>query len=261
MQIKLAASDYDGTLYQADEIRLENIAGVRAWRVKGNKFGVITGRDYGMLVPQLQSFGIEFDFAVCNNGAIIFDEKGSVLWQKCIPVPLLQAIAQEPCTQSSLHFAFSAAQRTYICHEREGSWIGREAKKWKFPLQKIQEDGISSLQDIQQFSLGFETAEESQAVSEVLNREFGEAVHAYPNRGSLDITPAGESKRQGIEELIDLMKWENPEIFVIGDETNDLPMIEAFHGFTVDSAREVIKARARASFASVGAMLMNFLQA
>ena len=41
----------------------------------------------------------------------------------------------------------------------------------------------------------------------------------------------------------------------------DLPMIEAFHGFTVDAAREVIKARVRASFASVGAMLMNFLQA
>ncbi len=51
------------------------------------------------------------------------------------------------------------------------------------------------------------------------------------------------------------MGWKNPEIYAIGDEINDLPMIEAFNGFTVDTARDAIKTKARKSYAGVGAML------
>ena len=51
------------------------------------------------------------------------------------------------------------------------------------------------------------------------------------------------------------MGWEGAEIFAIGDEINDLPMIEAFNGFTVDTAREEIKQKARCAYTSVGAML------
>ena len=53
------------------------------------------------------------------------------------------------------------------------------------------------------------------------------------------------------------MAWETPEVFSIGDEINDLPMIEAFDGFTVDTARDEIKAKARQAYASVGAMLLD----
>ena len=46
-----------------------------------------------------------------------------------------------------------------------------------------------------------------------------------------------------------------PEVFSIGDEINDLPMIEAFNGFTVDTAREAIQAKARKVYQGVGMML------
>ena len=46
------------------------------------------------------------------------------------------------------------------------------------------------------------------------------------------------------------MGWQGAEIFAIGDEVNDLPMIEAFNGYTVTTARDAIKAKAR------GAMLL-----
>ena len=69
--MKIAASDYDGTLFRNNEIAAEDARGVHAWRAAGHKFGVVTGRDYGMLVPQLHHYGVEFDYAVCNNGGII----------------------------------------------------------------------------------------------------------------------------------------------------------------------------------------------
>ena len=81
-------------------------------------------------------------------------------------------------------------------------------------------------------------------------------VHAYPNRCAVDITPKEISKEQAITHTLSLMGWQDAEIFAIGDEVNDLPMIEAFNGYTVDTAREAIKQKARASYESVGAMLL-----
>ena len=253
--MKIAASDYDGTLFRNDEIAAEDARGVHAWRAAGHKFGVVTGRDYGMLVPQLHHYGVEFDYAVCNNGGIIHDAAGHVLHQEKIAARVLHAIVAEPGVRRSLHFAFSAPGRTFLCHDREGSWIMREAEQWDFPVVKITEEEIVKLPDIHQFSLGYDDPQEAAEVASILKAKYGADVHAYPNRGSVDITPPDGSKRNGIEKLKQVMGWQGAVVYAIGDEVNDLPMIEAYRGFTVDTARDVIKAKARASYASVGAML------
>ena len=253
--MKIAASDYDGTLFRNEEISRADAEGVRRWRAAGNKFGVVTGRDYGMLAPQLKYYGIESDYAVCNNGGLICRADGTPLWQGEIPLPVLAEMVKDPGVCRSFHFAFSAADTTYLYHESEGSWISREAKQWDFAIVEITEDDILSLPQIHQFSLGYSEAGEALAVSKTINARFGDVVHAYPNRCSVDVTPKGISKEQGIRKLIDLMGWRDPEVFSIGDEINDLPMIEAFNGFTVDTARKAIQAKARKVYAGVGMML------
>ena len=253
--MKVAASDYDGTLFRQDEIAAVDVAGIRKWRAAGHLFGVVTGRDYDMLAPQLAHYGITFDYAVCNNGGIICRQDGTVLWQGRIDPAALQAILLVPGVDRSLHYAFSAAGKTFLCHEREGSWITREAAAWKFPLVEIKESEVGSLPQIHQLSLGYEDPEEAQAISDTLNERLGTMIHAYPNRGSVDITPLGISKQQGIQQLIELMGWKNVRVYAIGDETNDLPMIRAFDGYTVDTARAVIQQQARGSYPGVGAML------
>ena len=141
--MKIGASDYDGTLFRQRTIAAEDVEGIRSWRAAGNKFGVVSGRDYGMLMPQLKYYGIESDYAVCNNGGIIFRADGTPLWQGRIPLHVLTEIVQEPSVRRSFHFAFSAVDRTYLYHEREGSWIMREALEWDFPIVKIEEKDIT----------------------------------------------------------------------------------------------------------------------
>jgi Cof subfamily protein (haloacid dehalogenase superfamily) len=257
--MKIAASDYDGTLFRNNEICSEDVKGVADWRARGNKFGVVSGRDYGMLAPQLHHYGIGYDYAVCNNGGIILDAGGKVLQQEQIPGMTLRDITRESCVRRSMHFAFSAADCTYLCHEHEGSWITREAKQWDFPIIPMREEDILKLPTIHQFSLGYADPQEATEVSIILNEKYGTIVHAYPNRGSVDITPCDVSKKNGILHLLKLMHWERATVYTIGDETNDLPMIEAFLGFTVSSAREVIRQKSRGSYTSVGAMLEDNL--
>jgi hypothetical protein len=255
--MKIAASDYDGTLFRSEEISKADVDGVNKWRNAGNKFGVVTGRDYGMLMPQLKHYGVKSDYVVCNNGGLICKVDGTALWQGNISAETLAAVAAENCVQNSFHFAFSAIDTTYLCHESEGSWIMREAKQWDFKITKINKKDILKLPQIHQFSLGYVTSEESLAAGEILNKKYGAIIHAYPNRCSLDITPQNVSKRQGIEKLMELMNWNDSEVFAIGDEINDLPMLKAFNGFTVDTARTEIKNQVKGVFSGVGSMLIS----
>lgn len=255
--MKIGASDYDGTLFRQNKISAEDVAGVKAWRQAGYKFGVVSGRDYGMLMPQLKYYGIESDYAVCNNGGIIFRADGTPLWQGSIPLSVLTEIVREPGVRRSFHFAFSAVDRTYLYHESEGSWIKREAHEWNFPIVKITESDIMGLPQIHQFCLGYHKPAEADTVSAAVNDKFGRWVHAYPNGCSVDITPAGVSKSQGINKLLELMGWQGAEVYAIGDETNDLPMLDTFSGFTVATARQAIQDRARAVYSSVGDMLLS----
>ena len=73
MSFKVAASDFDGTIYRNEKISDDDIAAVRAWRAAGNKFGIVTGRAFGMLEPLLKTLGLDVDFSICCNGAVIFD--------------------------------------------------------------------------------------------------------------------------------------------------------------------------------------------
>ena len=147
---------------------------------------------------------------------------------------------------------------TYLCHHSEGSWIEREAKDWDFPIVYITEADIGGLTGIQQFSLGFHEPALSDECAAVLNAKLGDKIHAFPNACSLDITPAGISKDQGIHTLLSVMGWDGAEVFAIGDETNDLPMLKAWDGYSLTTARPEIQAQAKQVFPSVGAMLDHF---
>lgn len=258
--MKIGASDYDGTLFRNRTISHEDVASIKTWQAAGNKFGVVSGRDYGMLMPQLNHYGIESDYAVCNNGGIIFSADGTPLWQGSMPLKILAEIVKMPNVRQSFHFAFSAADKTYLCHEREGSWIMREATEWDFPIIKISEEEILNLPQIHQFCLGYDSAADAVAASNIVNERYGGYIRAYPNGQSVDITPANVSKSQGIAMLLKLMNWQDAKVCAIGDETNDLPMIEEFGGFTVATARDEIKAKASSVYDSVGTMLIDNLR-
>ena len=46
MNMKIFATDYDGTLRMVDGISEDNIKAIEKFRSQGNLFGVVTGRDY-----------------------------------------------------------------------------------------------------------------------------------------------------------------------------------------------------------------------
>ena len=82
-----------------------------------------------------------------------------------------------------------------------------------------------------------------------IQERFGDAVESYLNRGTLDIVARGVSKQTGVEWAASWLKAD--EVYVIGDDYNDLPMIEGLHGFAMNSGVEAAKAAASRLFDTV----------
>lgn len=260
IMLKVAASDYDGTLFRDDIITARDAEAIRRWRAAGHKFGVVSGRDHGMLMPQLKHYGVEYDYLACNNGGLISDDQDRVLWEARIEPAVLKAVSKLELVRKSFHFSFSSQDRTYLCHDLPGTWVWREAKEWDYPIVPITEDDIDHLpQTIHQYSLGFTNPDDALAASEQVNARFGDTVHAYPNRCAVDIIPSDISKQQAIAHTLSLFGWDSADILAIGDEINDLPMILGYNGYTVATARPAIQEQARKVYDSVGAMLEDNL--
>ena len=255
MIFKFAASDFDGTLYRNLNISAADLAAIRAWRAAGNVFGIVTGRAIVMLEPLLKSFALDVDFMICDNGAIIYDGGGRIVFESELPKKILLDIINEPCMSRSLHFLFETADKIFCSDVKKNSWVVREKNRWNFPLTFVDTAQIDGLPKVNQLALGFESPEEAQIATDALNRKFGDTIHAQRNTHSVDVVSAGINKAQGVENLLRLMNWQDAEIFVIGDEANDLPMIKHFGGCTVTTAKDYVKREAKYIFDSVGTML------
>lgn len=259
MSFKVAASDFDGTLFREQKFSAEDLAAIKNWRAAGNKFGLVTGRCYPMLIPHLQDAQLEIDFAICDNGAIIFDGAGQIIFETEIPKEILIKLFNEPFLKKSLHFLFEAEDEVYCVNVKENSWVVKERPLWEFFLTTTDAAKVPTLpKKINQFALGFESSEEAQETADFLNKNFGDVIYAQKNTRSLDVVTAGINKASGVEKLLQIRNWDG-KIFVIGDESNDLPMIKHFGGYTVATAKDFVKREASEIFDSVGEMLNNFV--
>ena len=257
MAIKIAASDFDGTLFRAEKISAEDFEAIKNWRAAGNKFGIVTGRAYVMLAPLLRDFDLAIDFALCCNGAAMYDGDGKLFHEVELPKKILAAIIDEPFAQKSFHFAFEAAAEIFCACVKENSWVVREQNRWRFPLKIVEPAEILTLPKINQLALDFASPDEALAAAEILNKKFGDVIFAQKNTHSVDVVPFGMNKARGVENLLRLRNWDG-KVFAVGDESNDLPMIKKFGGYTVATAKDFVKREATEIFDSVGAMLNHF---
>lgn len=250
--MKIAASDFDGTLYFTEKtVSEENLAAIGQWRAAGNKFGIVTGRSYAILMRDANRCKVPFDFLICDNGATVFDDALRSIHSACIPDEIIESLLLHPCLDQSWHRVLSTPQKTYAFALQSESWIQRE----KYPIEIIEAEKVLSVRNITQVTLSFATTPEAEACAATINRLFGGALYAHQNKADIDVTLPEVSKSAGIKNLQKLQSWQEATVFVIGDEKNDLSMLRDFRGFTVATARDEIKRAASKIYGSVAEML------
>lgn len=252
--MKIAFSDYDGTLSVSDTgVTAETIEAIHAWSSSGNKFGIVTGRSYDLIAMETNSHKIPVDFYICCNGAAIHEPNGKPITSTCL---LHEAMAQ---LFDSSHIRTYEGGMLFFTPERSYSYGLREDIPAPFltPIQNIED--VLCLNNVIQMGMMFCDREAAVAAFSSIDSDFPNMFTGNINRQFLDLNHAGVNKSTGIASLVHERGWEERELLIIGDDRNDLTMIEAYKGFTVSHAEHFMHDAAYAVYDSVGAMLRDYL--
>ena len=63
--MKIAACDFDGTLFRDGVVSEADLEAIADWRRSGNAFGIVTGRGRNTLLRDVKRFSIPYDFLIC----------------------------------------------------------------------------------------------------------------------------------------------------------------------------------------------------
>ncbi|MCI5773918.1 MAG: HAD-IIB family hydrolase [Erysipelotrichaceae bacterium] len=210
----LFGSDYDGTLKLNGEVSQENLATIKRFQKK-HKFGIVTGRSFKMIYPELVQLDLELDFLVCSNGTLILDKEMQEVQSFHMNMDDFEAIESylqandcQYCITDGYYHGFYRDEELNIPYREDHKTYAqlKAEKACNGIYVKIADP--DKLARIQKYIL-----------------EHYE-VNALSNDDNLDIFAKTSSKDIGLK--IIAQKYGEEEIYAIGDGENDLTMIKAY---------------------------------
>ncbi|MBQ7637464.1 MAG: family 43 glycosylhydrolase [Clostridia bacterium] len=223
---RLIATDFDGTFCRNGQIDPLDRKAVSEWRKHGNYFGFVTGRGIDF-IEKVKELGIETDYLLLYNGALLTLADGTVLKEYLIPRSDFSQLVD---------------------------FFGT------LPDAK----GLSELDDNDFFHhhySSFDSPERALEVANKMNGLFGEKVTAFVNGCHVNIGKKGSSKAQGVFDALEYFSLPADAAAVFGDDFNDIEMIKTHGGWAVDTARPEILKTAPNVCRSVGEFIINSLNA
>lgn len=248
---KLLASDLDGTLIFNGEISSGDIESIKKFRSENNIFGVSTGRPYNGVSFLTRDYGIEIDFYVLLNGALVLDKNLNVLKHEKIPFDVVKNIFEE-YKDCSL-FGIDQGYETSIL-------FGDSFYIW----DNIYLRNIDDLKDKEcsLISIDFsnKSPDEVEKICENINNKFSGSLVTYRNLSFIDIVPSGCSKGEGVRTIYKNLNINKNNVCVIGDSFNDLSMFSMTeNSFSFFGADEKIKNSAKYIVNSVSECINKYI--
>ena len=240
---KIIASDYDGTLNRQSTVSQADKDSISAWRKKGNLFGVVSGRSVEGILHEMNYHSVEYDYLIANNGAAIYEKINDKITDvgladiKCLgswaaDSSRLTELAEYIIANGGLHVAVSSFQGRR-CAIYDGQDTSRDGK-W------VTADKLSELESFTQVDTHFESEEQAKEFASKVNAQFHKYVNGFQNGANVDIVPFGVNKTSGITNFIKLKEISAEQVVPVGDNYNDLNMIDAFDGYVVDTSPKEI---------------------
>lgn len=262
---RLIVSDMDGTLLNsAGEIPEENNKAIKKAMNSGVHFAIVTGRPYVSVKSILKANNLICSVIGCN-GAQVTDENGRIIKAHYINEESLLKILMMAEDQNIYYQIYDdnfiyTKSRTQLLKVLK-SYSGKAVKR-QLNLRRILR-GIRRLffaevrvkGDLLGFAMkkpgGFYKIQIASLDQETLNRMREElkdvpginiTSSAYYN---LEIGPANVTKGTALKELAEIKGIDREEIIALGDNHNDIPMIEyAGCGVAMENAEEAVKDKA-----------------
>ena len=234
------ASDIDGTLIfhsngSYTEIaetyfKEEDMAAIAAWQAKGRFFGYCTGRPPATVFGLLPD-GMEPDFYIACNGAVILDRNRNIIYESVIKADDIRKLFERYKNSFQLSAFYTDSRDT----------LYRIMETQRNDVKQVVVHSLDDIRDRKLYCLAmfFGDNEEAASVCADINRDCP-TLSAFQNKNVVDVMCKGCSKGDGI---LRIKKYLQADVMAgIGDSYNDLPMLlEAQPSFTFHSSPEDIR--------------------
>ncbi len=242
MPIRLIAVDIDGTLLTSShQVPAANAQAIAAAARAGIEVALVTGRRYHFALPIAEQIPCDLTM-ILNNGALVKSKAGAPLISHLLPATVARQVLL--ATREFRRFAAvmfdrprenqvlfehiewdDPVRKGYLERNREfiGEFAPLEDSLTEDPIQVMFSGPVEQMAAVQRHLARLPFAE-----------EFAAAVTAYPVRdfSLVDVISAGCSKGATLAEWAAARGFDSPQVMAIGDNLNDLEMLE-FAGLPV----------------------------
>ena len=234
----LLASDFDDTLY---DLKLcipdRNLEAIRYFTREGGRFVVSTGRAHRTFAPFAHLVPMNAP-AVLSNGAAIYDfQADRMLEQTCLPPSAPRDLAAMMEEFPSLSMEAYHGEDIYVCRPNYITLAHLEKVNCDYTQCEIPDMPTPWVK-----ALFHQEREVLLQVQKQMLDRWGERYEAiFSNPRYLELTRKGSSKGGGVARVARLLGVEPGNIYCVGDNQNDIPMLElsAIPFAPANCAREV----------------------
>lgn len=202
--MKILVSDFDLTFY--DNNFLDNINLINDWTKKGNKFVIATGRSIYQLRKITDNYNIKVSFYICNDGGAIYDKDYNEIYRKDI---------SEDISKELFDYLVDTKVFDKVLIDTSETVTEVDTARCNCLIGVIKDRN-----------------EAAKVLNELLRKY--PSIHGYISTNCLNITDISVNKANGIKFLINKNNWNKEDIYTIGDEINDIEMLQEFNGFLID---------------------------
>ena len=238
--VRLVAIDMDGTLLPtfSQTISPRNVEALRAAQSAGVTIAIATGRRTAYTAPLLEGLGLRADMPlITSNGAVTRTLGGEALDRSHLEARVARALCGMLRPFGTLVFTFDQVGHGELvledmeqAHKRIALWVeaNRDAIEIVKPLEGALENGNDPVQGMVTGSIDKMRQAEKALQSSELSRSCEAVRTEYPSRdlSILDLLPPGVSKGWALERLAARLGIDRKETMAIGDNWNDLNMLE-----------------------------------
>ncbi|WP_348260624.1 Cof-type HAD-IIB family hydrolase [Telmatobacter sp. DSM 110680] len=238
--VRLVAIDMDGTLLPtfSQTISPRNVQALKAAQAAGITVAIATGRRTAYTAPLLEGLGLRADMPlITSNGAVTRTLGGEPVDRSHLEARVARGICTLLRPFGTLVFTFDQVGRGELiledfeqAHQRIALWV--EANRDAIDIVKPLEDALTDGNDPIQGMVTGGVDKMKQAEKALKASEWAgscEAVRTeYPARdlSILDLLPPGVSKGWALERLAARLGVDRKETMAIGDNWNDVDMLE-----------------------------------
>ena len=238
--VRLVAIDMDGTLLPTfgQKVSRRNAQALRAAQAAGITVAIATGRRTNYTAPLLDGLGLQADMPlITSNGAVTRTLGGESIDRCNMEARVARGLCGLLRPFGTLVFTFDRPGRGELilenmeqAHQRIELWVeaNRNSIEVVQPLELALSDGEDPIQGMVTGALGkMKEAESALQASEW--RGFCECVRTeYPAKdlSILDLLPPGVSKGWALQRLAVRLGVDRKETMAIGDNWNDVDMLE-----------------------------------